>query len=303
MTHHVDPRLIEADIERDRAELAATLDALQNRVSVDALAKEALGLLRTNSAKYVSSIDAAVRANPVAVALVGAGLAWLIFGKRPEVDKPTAKTEALLAWEDDGGPARPSDERLPGWADRTDGLRQKASAALRELDARTERHEFAQRRAGVLAEFSDSLRNGFRDGLEGLSGTAQDKIIAAREAAYAARFQLERVARSSSRETGQMIEDHPMVMAAAMLALGAAIGASLPRSAVEDKAFGAERDRLMRRAADVLAQEKELAKRIAGDIADTTKAAINTVADTVADPIVGSADAVSHSIKTAAKTS
>lgn len=302
MTHHVDPRLIEADIERDRAELAATLDALQNRVSVDALTKEALGLLRTNSANYVSSIDAAVRANPVAVALVGAGLAWLIFGKRPTVEKPMAKTEALLAWEDDGGPARPSDERLPIWADKTDGLRQKASAALRELDARTEPHEFAQKRAGVLAAFTEGLHHGFRDGLEGLSRTAQDKIIAAREAAYAARLRLERVARSSSRETGQMIEDHPMVMAAVMLALGAALGASLPRSTVEDKAFGAERDRLMRRAADVLAQEKEMAKRIAGDLANTTKAAMGTVADTVADTIIGTANAVSNNIKTAATT-
>lgn len=301
MTHHADPRLIEADIERDRAELAATLDALQNSVSVDALAKEALGLLRTNSASYVTRIDAAVRANPVAVALVGAGLAWLIFGKRHAVEKPMAKTEALLAWEDDGGPARPSDERLPGWADRTDGLRRKASAALRELEAKTGPYDLAQNRSGVLAAFTDGLRHGFRDGLEGLSQTAQDKIVAAREAAYAARLRLERVVHSSSRETGRLIEDHPMVMAAVMLALGAAIGVSLPRNAVEDNAFGAERDRLMRRAADLLAQEKALAKRIAGDIADTTKAALGTVAETVAETIVETADAVSHTLTGVAK--
>jgi Protein of unknown function (DUF3618) len=292
MTHHADPRLIEAEIERDRAELAATLDALQNRVSVDALAQEALGLLRTNSASYVTSIDAAVRANPVAVALVGAGLAWLIFGKRATVERPTAKTEALLAWEDDGGPARPSDERLPGWADRTDSLRQKASAALRKLDMTTNPDGFAREHAGVLATFTDGLRQGFRDGLDGLSQSAQDKIIAAREAAYAAGLRLERAARSSSRETGRMIEDHPMVMAAVMLALGAAFGASLPRSTVEDNAFGAERDRLMRQAADLLAQEKALAQRIAGDIADTAKAAMDTVADT----IVETADAVSNKV-------
>lgn len=292
MTHHADPRLIEAEIERDRAELAATLDALQNRVSVDALAQEALGLLRTNSASYVTSIDAAVRANPVAAALVGAGLAWLIFGKRATVERPTAKTEALLAWEDDGGPARPSEDGLPGWADRTDSLRRKASAALRKLDTTTNPHGFARERAGVLAAFTDGLRKGFRDGLDGLSQAAQNKIIAAREAAYAARLRLERAARSSSRETGRMIEDHPMVMAAVMLALGAAFGASLPRITVDDNAFGAERDRLMRQAADLLAQEKALAQRIAGDIADTAKAAMDAVAET----IVETADAVSNKV-------
>lgn len=281
MTHHADPRLIEADIERDRAELAATLDALQDRMSVDALAQEALGLLRTNSASYVTGIDAAVRANPVAVALVGAGLAWLIFGKRRSQENPKARRESLLAWEDDGGPARPSDERLPGWSDRTDRLRETASAALRELDEATGSRDLARERASVLAAFTNGLRHGFRDGLEGLSETAQAKIIAAREAAYAGRLRFEHVARVSSRETGRMIEDHPMVMAAAMLAMGAAFGAALPRSKVEDNAFGVERDRLMRRAAKLLAQEKALAQRIAEGVTDTAKAAMGTVKDAV----------------------
>ena len=284
MTHISDPKLIEADIERDRAEFAATLEALQDRVSVDALAQDALGLLRTNSASYIRSVDAAIRGNPLAVALVGAGLAWLVFGNRKPVEKPKAKLEALLAWEDDGGPARPPDEPEPAWTNASDGLRLKATEALRKLEADArlagaDIRDFAQERAAVLAEFVDGLRQSFDHGLDGLSQTARDKLVDAREAAYAARLRAERMARSSSREAGRMIEDHPMIAAAGVLALGAALGAALPRG--DYKTPRAERDRLMRHAAQLLADERALVGRIAEDIAATAKSRTDIAADPV----------------------
>ena len=81
-TTSTDPREIEADLERERASLASTLDALSDRVSVDNLAKEALGMLRSYSGTATTSIDHAVRANPLAVALIGAGVAWMFLGPK-----------------------------------------------------------------------------------------------------------------------------------------------------------------------------------------------------------------------------
>ena len=65
-TTSTDPREIEADLDRERAALASTLDTLSDRVSVDNLAKEALGMLKTHAGSATTSIDHAVRANPLA---------------------------------------------------------------------------------------------------------------------------------------------------------------------------------------------------------------------------------------------
>ncbi len=78
-TSSTDPREIEAELERDRAELASTLDELSDRVSVDSLARDALNSVKSYAGSYTSTLDGAVRTNPVAVAMVGAGLAWLAF--------------------------------------------------------------------------------------------------------------------------------------------------------------------------------------------------------------------------------
>lgn len=77
---HRSAREIEADLERERAGLADTLDELQDRVSIDRLSREALGLIRSNAGSYARSLDEAVRANPIALAVTAAGLAWLVFG-------------------------------------------------------------------------------------------------------------------------------------------------------------------------------------------------------------------------------
>ena len=181
MTHHTDLRLIEADIARERAQLASSLTALQDRMSLGALTQDALGLLRANTQSYTRSLDHAVRTNPLAVGLVGAGLAWLAFGNRRTSTPPKVKLAAMSTWEDDGGPARPSDD----------------------------------------------LAN-------------------------------DRLQRTNPSKTGRMVEDHTMITGAVVLALGAALGASFPRTTAEDRAFGAERDRLVALAARKLAEERAL---------------------------------------------
>ena len=112
MNHHTDPNQIERDIDRDRSSLASTLNALQDKVTVENLAQGAFNFLRANSAGYTKSFDHAVRANPLAVALVGTGVAWLVFGNRKSGGATPTKLESLSNWEDDGGPARASDDRL-----------------------------------------------------------------------------------------------------------------------------------------------------------------------------------------------
>jgi len=290
MTNHSDPRHIEADLDQQRAKLASTLDALQDRVSFDALAGDALGLIKANTETYTASIDQAVRSNPIALAIVGVGLAWLIFGGRKHVETPKVNLEAMSNWEDDGGPARPSDEIEPDWTAQSDTLRRRANDSLARLEAEARGatrglRDVAAERAAILAELATGLRVAVRSGLDGLSVAAQDKIVATREAAYAARLKATDMARTAPKQTGRLIEDHPMVTGAIMLALGAALGAMLPRTAFEDRTFGPERDRLMAKASRLLAEERAAIATIASDlgseVANSAYDAMHRVSETV----------------------
>lgn len=307
MTQYSEARRIEADIEQDRAKLASTLDALQDRISVDTLAQDALGMLRANTESYTRSIDHAVRANPMALTLVGVGLAWLVFGSRKAALPDKTKLEAISAWEDDGGPARPSDEQHDDWLLESDGLRKRASETLKRLEVEARDitqgvRDFAAERAAVVAEFGAGLHRSLRSGLDDLNSAAQGRIVIAREAAYAARIRVERLGKITPREAGRMIEDHPMVTGAVLLALGAALGAALPRTEVEDRAFGAERDRLMDQASRLLAEERvalgRVAQGIGADLAGSAKAALDMVAESVAE----AGDKVSARVERAAET-
>lgn len=261
MTHpNATPREIEAQLAQDRAALTQSFDALRNRISADSVVSDVFGLIRSNSGVYTSAVDKAVRANPLALAVAGAGLAWYFLGRKSPVAEPQGdglsgtKYEAMSRWEDEGGPAEPLDDPDQEWVQQAETLRTRASAALAYLeelarDRLASASEIAQERAAILSDLARDVRSAMREGLGQLSTAAQERIVLAREAAYAAQL-------SARKATGQMIEDHPMVAAGLALALGVAVGVALPRSRSEDQILGPERDRLLAETRRLLAEER-----------------------------------------------
>lgn len=76
------PEEIEREIERERAGLSNTLDDLQDRFSVETLARQFTDQFREHGGDIGRSVSDAVKRNPVALALTGVGLAWLMMGDR-----------------------------------------------------------------------------------------------------------------------------------------------------------------------------------------------------------------------------
>jgi Protein of unknown function (DUF3618) len=269
---------IAAGLERDRADLAGTIDSLRERLSVDALMTDAASFAKTNLAPYTRALDGAVRANPLAAVLAGVGIAWLAFGRTsrqaaPEPALAGTKVEALSRWEDEGGPpAEPLTALDDDWIVEADQLRDRAAAALARIDAAARRKlrpaaEIARDRAEVLARLASSTRAAMLRRLETFSSDAQERILAAREQAYAARM-------VAVRQGTKLIEERPMVAGAIGMAIGAAVASALPRTVIEDRLFGQERDRLMRLASDALRHERSRAADAAGRVADTVAAEV-----------------------------
>lgn len=78
-----DPREIEAELDWTRAQMGNTLDKLQRKLSPGELFDQALNYLRANGTGELSStLKSTIVRNPVPVALVGLGLAWMLMSGR-----------------------------------------------------------------------------------------------------------------------------------------------------------------------------------------------------------------------------
>lgn len=274
------PDEIAASLDRERQDLAASLDGLCTRLSADMLIGDAMGYVKANVGPYARSLDGAVRSNPMAAVMAGVGLAWLVLGRRrstpPAGPLAGSKFEALSRWEDEGGPPAPAHVSDADWTAEADALRHRASGALARIEAVARDRlrpaaEIALDRARVLADLAVSTRAAMLRGLEGLTHEAGNRILALREEAYAARL-------AAQRQGSKLIEKHPVLTGAIRMAIGAAVASALPPTATEDRLFGQERDRLLARAEEGLRQESSRAAETISRLADTVAAEVKVSA-------------------------
>lgn len=73
-----DPARLEREIDRTRASLGRTVDALERRLSPGELLDQALGLAREHGGQFATNLGRSVRNNPMPVILTGVGLAWMM---------------------------------------------------------------------------------------------------------------------------------------------------------------------------------------------------------------------------------
>lgn len=71
---------IEREVREERAHVEETLDAIQDRLSPGQLVDQAVTYLRTSGGSdFLRNLGDSVRQNPIPIALVGVGLAWMMF--------------------------------------------------------------------------------------------------------------------------------------------------------------------------------------------------------------------------------
>lgn len=329
-----DPREIEADLERERSRLASTLDALSDRVSVDNLAREALGYIRGGAGTATVAVDRVVRASPLGVALVGAGVAWMLLGPRLRGDSSAADGSSRSDWSRSPAPvhgstgqgsygasygtssgsaygaygtyASPAQDTGSwgedrAWAKEAHSLRERAVAALHRIEEEAKSYlggarDFAAERAAVVSGFASDLKARLGAGLEDLSEESREQVMAARERAYAAMLKAERMGARAIREPGRMLEEHPFVAGAVAFAAGAALGALLPRTEAEDRAFGAERDRLLDEATRLFNAEKQRAMQIAGSLTEEIKSVASEAVGEIRAKATEAATEAAHTV-------
>jgi hypothetical protein len=241
------PAEIEAEIFRTRAEMDATLGAIEGRLTAGALFDQSVDYLRHSGAnEFVSNLGTSVRQNPLSIVLVGVGLTWLMLSGR----KPAASLRAASEVERYG---------FEGAAE-SPGVRERAGDALdRVSEAAGSARECAAQTVQTAAEkLSDA------------TGTVRDR---ARQAIERGRRQAQRARRGYD----YMLREQPLALGAIGLAVGAVIAAAMPRTRQEDEWMGEARDRLAEKASEAGQEQLEKARRMATAAGD---AATNEAART-----------------------
>jgi hypothetical protein len=139
-------RQVERECEQARASFAQTLDELRARATPGQLVDEAIDYVRaTNNAAFFRNLGQQIVDNPLPVALVGTGFAWLMIQNGRTVGRSEATDEVTGAGNrlanEMGRKAREGSDRV-----------QSATGALSERA-----REAASGASGIVAEAKDSV--------------------------------------------------------------------------------------------------------------------------------------------------
>ncbi len=182
------PEEIEREIESERAGLREDLEGLQNKFSYDGIVRQFGDQLREHGGEFGRSVATAARDNPMALALTGIGVAWMIFGN----NRGTTVRDARFEHHDDlphrtdysrDQTRRPAvDPGMPGAAGR--GPAPAAARSTRQYRAASPQPTWARDwDRGELDPSSHDSGSSWSDKASDAAGSARDKASHAADAA------------------------------------------------------------------------------------------------------------------------
>jgi ElaB/YqjD/DUF883 family membrane-anchored ribosome-binding protein len=272
-----DTNEIKREIERTRVEMSETLGEIQERLRPDHLIQQAkdtvteaaTGKVRTimhsagNTATRVadqtryagrSAADYACE-HPLQMALLAGGLTWWLLRGRSRSYEWEGASEG---WQSDAlGAEYDADAPYGG----EPSLRDRAGEYV--ASARDTVNEYASSARETAGDYADAARSGARRASARVRGAASSASTRARE-----------TWRRTTTSVDDWAHEYPMAAGAVALAVGAAIGLSVPGTDWEDRTMGDRRDQAMEaaraKARELTETVSERAKNVASTVADIT---------------------------------
>ena len=283
------PEQIERDIERDRQALSQNLNGIQQQFSFDTIAGQIGEQFREHGGDISRAMANSVKENPMAVALTGVGLAWMIFGSGRNGHGSRQPAGYGAALDSDRSSLQRQRESTvgygatrqysaePDWARDDGGYGDDDGRPLIDLisenasDAAESAKSGVQSASQAVSERAAEVRDRLAQGTENLSDAARERIVTARATALDAKRKLARTARRGAAKASDLFEQQPLVSGALSFAVGAAIAGALPRTQAEDEALGEHSDALIAEAERLFKEEQANATRVLGAAAEEAK--------------------------------
>ncbi|GGE53883.1 hypothetical protein GCM10007276_33710 [Agaricicola taiwanensis] len=214
---------LEREVEDSRAQVNNTLNEIRERMSPGQMVDEALAFAKNNGgAEFGRNLAVQARDNPLPVLLIGAGIAWLMSGRKPATMSSYAQSAGTS--HDHTSSSGPSTLSKVG-----DALTRTAH----------DMREAVTGAAGSARNAASGAYGSARDTVSGAYDSASDGLASGRDMYH------------QRREQGQAlvndVSQQPMLVAALGLAVGAALGGVLPATRTEDRLMGSAADDLKAR--------------------------------------------------------
>jgi len=279
---------LRSEIERTRAEMDSTFDALERKMTPGQILEEAWHLTRGGTSAGASKIWQVAREHPLPATVIGLGLGWLLVESSRGDGRSSRSTRvgrgnytdrrSSLYDSSAGYGAYPEDYNVDyqeSWeSSESSGGRLSSAAgsvkhaAVHAKDSLTDAASTAGHKvadvAGTVKDRASDLGYRTREKASELGGLTREK---ASELKYQTRNQARRA------QTGfwQMMEENPLAVGVATLTLGLLGGLALPSTRKEDELLGETRDRLVDRIEEVGREALDKGKQVAGTAVDTLK--------------------------------
>ena len=259
---------IEREVQQSRADIEHTLDAIQERLSPGQLFDEALGYFRGGrGAEFTRNLGNSIAANPVPIALMGVGLAWMmVSGQRSaHADRRSAPDD----WEEDLDPIE--DEYVAFAEQDISYLGPQSDPGGGLGEDLTEAGHTAREKIGEMGDRASDAAARARDRAREAGAQVRDQFgrarPARRERAHDARRRARHYGDRARQGLLRSLDEQPLVLGAIGLAIGAALGAALPPTETEDELMGETRDKALRRATAMGREQAEKVRETAGAVA------------------------------------
>ena len=301
-------REIREEIEETRGEMSETIDAIQEKLKPRNIVANATDRLKSAATEGVremadtarqtaqqamdytrarsSGVVGTARQNPIPLALIGVGAAWLLTqrsrrGARSRDARDYGSYSSERPWTRDEEPY--GDEGHGGFMGR---IRQNPVPAALAGVGLTWLAFSGSDRDDMSWDYGRNPDDRWRDrpaggigsgplGTSEAGGTAQNlsesaSIMASRTREYASETadSMRRMARRRQNQLQRMVQENPLLVGAGALMLGAAFGMAVPETETENEWLGETRDTVVERA-------REMARDAAGQVQD----AAGSVAD------------------------
>jgi hypothetical protein len=301
-----DPSEIRAEIDATRAEMTETLNAIQEKLNPQRIKQQAADQVRAATVGRVETIadDAkwkvkgvgedvfeTIKRNPAPALLTAVGLGWLFMESRNRQSRREMRHEPrdryYYAGEtmSRGGYEYGYDEygrrgEFDRFEDRRRPVREVRERAGEVVGTASSRVQDAASTAGTKVQDAAStaaskVQSAATDVADTASSAVDSVRYGAQQVAHEAQYRAERV----GSRFGEIMEESPLLIGAAAVAVGAVIGFAFPASEKENQIFGEKRDELMDRAQEIVGEKAQQAQQVAQEAVSAAKETAKTEAE------------------------
>jgi hypothetical protein len=313
---------IRSEIDRTRSDMDETFAALDAKLTPKEIGLELWNLFKGGSSTGASKLWQVAREHPMPAAVVGLGLGWLLVESSGKSDKADAYDGRYRG--EYRGEYRGANSGAYGYG-RT-SYRQGYAGTGSGYEAG---YEADDEGSGLLSAAGDKVKDlagSAKDALSSATGKVGDAADWTKEhaselghevadrassmghgvahRASALRGQAKQKARSARLGFWQTMEENPLMVGAAVLALGVIAGLAVPSTDKEDELMGETRDRLLDDVKEAGQQALDKGKHVAEAVADKVKEEARNqglTAEGVVDKVKNVAREATNTVKEEAK--